>query len=160
MSPWSSKTVVDHLLMGCRVERVECHDIHRRCAGRPQLISGGLERHRIPAGENDRPAPIGHQFLDRGQRDLGSAPQHQDGLHAAEGITHVWRFLLVEFGSSRPGADNDRAFSHVGERPIARRLSRVSSLRVDMSTRKLIIAALLCGLAILVAFTVQVLTIR
>jgi hypothetical protein len=29
-----------------------------------------------------------------------------------------------------------------------------------MSTRKLIIAALLCGLAILVAFTVQVLTIR
>ena len=29
-----------------------------------------------------------------------------------------------------------------------------------MSTRKLIIAALLCGLAILVAFTVQVMTIR
>jgi len=29
-----------------------------------------------------------------------------------------------------------------------------------MSTRKLIIAALVCGLAILVAFTVQVLAIR
>ncbi len=37
---------------------------------------------------------------------------------------------------------------------------RGRSLGLAMSTRKLIFAALLCGLAILVAFTVQVMTIR
>jgi hypothetical protein len=40
---------------------------------------------------------------------------------------------------------------------VGRRAGRPGRDRVrDVSTRKLIIAALLCGLAILVAFTVQV----
>ena len=40
------------------------------------------------------------------------------------------------------------------------RISDSTNVRVPVSTRRLIIAALLCGLAILVAFTAQVLTAK
>ena len=83
------------------------------------------------------------QRLDGGEGDLGAAAEDQDGLDGAEGVSHGVG-LLVKVGQAdqcRTGLGRDRGRRYPGR---------------TMSTRKLIFAALLCGMAILVAFTVQV----
>jgi hypothetical protein len=75
----------------------------------------------------------------------GSWSNERSATSARAALPHLLTVLLRAIGP-RPSIT-------IAEAPV-------TNLSAAMSTRRLIIAALLCGLAILVAFTVQVLLIR
>ena len=131
--------IAEHLLVALWIQGIEGHRLDGRRSGVAEPLDGRSQLVGAAGRQHDRPATTGDEPVHGLDGDVGTAAEHQHRLHPTQRVSHGLN--PFRFPADRPV---------MGASPIAHR--NLGSV----STRMLIILALVCGLLIIAAFAIQI----